>query len=181
MGPGGSKMREFEEFRASLRVVWPKVVGLQGKFPDTLSPSEWFDLKDIFCGIRCMASGTSLVGNSKVMAHSLPQLVPPVDRKYTLTFLFRNGQIANTLESEWIILRRILEDFFYPMLRSSAFMMKAGIWRTQTAKFKWDTSDLKILDNLIIGFSKIQPVASGSHRATVPASSGPKVEWRRAV
>src|SRR5258708_30947795 len=125
-----------------------------------------------------MASGTSLVGNSKVMANLLPQLVPPVDRKYTLTFLFRSGQIANNLQSEWIMLKRILEDCFYPMLRSSGFLMKAGIWRTQTAKFKWDTSVLKILDNLIIGFSKIQPDASVSPKTPAAASSGSDVELR---
>ena len=41
------------------------------------------------------------MGNSKVLAHLLPNLIPPVDREYTLTFLFRNKQVTNGLNEEW--------------------------------------------------------------------------------
>jgi hypothetical protein len=155
MGPGGSKMREFEEFRASLQVVWPAALRLQDKTPGNLNESDWPDLKTVFCGIRCMASGTSLVGNSKVMAHLLPHLIPPVDREYTLKFLFGNGQIRNGIEVEWKKLVQILEGFFYPVAQFPLFQSKAESWLAHNDRFKWDTSHLKILDNLVIGFSKM--------------------------
>ena len=98
MGSRGSKMREFGEFHSSLTLVWPLAAQLQGKIPSELSEGDWNSLKNLFCGIRCMATGTSLVGNSKVLAHLLPNLVPPVDREYTLTFLFGNKQITNDLQ-----------------------------------------------------------------------------------
>jgi hypothetical protein len=164
MGPGGSKMREFEEFRTSLQVVWPATLRLQERAPGNLKETDWADLKTVFCGIRCMASGTSLVGNSKIMAHLLPNLIPPVDREYTLNFLFGNGQVINGIEVEWQKLVQILREFFYPVVQSSLFQSKADVWLTQNDQFKWDTSRLKILDNLVIGFVKMvraQQIAPG--------------------
>jgi hypothetical protein len=155
MGPGGSKMREFEEFRNSLQVVWPAALRLQGKTPADINASDWTELKGVFCGIRCMASGTSLVGNSKVMAHLLPNLIPPVDREYTLKFLFRNDQITNGIEVEWGKIEQVLQDFFYPVAQSPLFQSRAKGWLAHNDRFLWDTSPLKILDNLVIGFSKI--------------------------
>jgi hypothetical protein len=155
MGPGGSKMREFEEFRASLQLVWPIASGLQNKTPGDLNKADWSDLKTIFSGIRCMASGASLVGNSKVMAHLMPRLIPPVDREYTLKFLFGSGQITNGIDVEWKKLAQVLEGFFYPVVRSPLFQAKAEIWLAQSDRFRWDTSHLKILDNVLIGFSKM--------------------------
>jgi hypothetical protein len=155
MGPGGSKMRDFEEFRVSLQVVWPAARRLQAKTLSNLYEPDWSDLKSVFCGIRCMASGTSLVGNSKVMAHLLPQLIPPVDREYMLKFLFRNSQITNDIEVEWKKLVQTLEGFFYPVAQSPLFHSKAENWLVHNDRFKWDTSHLKTLDNLVIGYSKM--------------------------
>jgi hypothetical protein len=68
MGRGGSKMREFEDFKASLKPLWPVVLRLQQAMPESLDEAGWRELREVFCGIRCMSTGTSLVGNSKVMA-----------------------------------------------------------------------------------------------------------------
>jgi hypothetical protein len=155
MGPGGSKMCEFGKFRASLQSVWPTVVSLQAKTPHSLNESDWNSIQEVFSGICCMASKTSLVGNSKVMAHLLPNLVPPVDREYTLKFLFGRGDIRNGIAVEWIRLRLVLEDFFYPVSRSTVFLPKAEEWLQQRNLYKWDTSALKIVDNLLIGLTKI--------------------------
>ena len=157
MGSRGSKMREFGDFQSSLRAVWPLATPLQGKTPNELTESDWECLKSIFCGIRCMATHTSLVGNSKVLAHLLPNLVPPVDREYTLTFLFRNKQIKNDLQAEWEKLKQILQGFFHPVGQDLLFQAKADEWLAQRNQFKWDTSELKILDNLVIGLFPLSP------------------------
>lgn len=155
MGPGGSKMCEFGKFRASLEVVWPIVASLREKTPDTLGEADWSSLQKVFSEICCMASKTSLVGNSKVMAHLLPKLVPPVDREYTLKFLFGRGDITIGTDVEWQKLKRVLEDFFYTVVQSPIFQPKAQEWLTHPDQYKWDTSPLKIVDNLVIGFSKM--------------------------
>lgn len=173
MGPGGSKMRGFAEFSSSLRSIWPTAMLLQRKTPASFNEKDWAELKSVFCDIRCMASGTSLVGNSKVMAHLVPNLIPPVDRAYTLTFLFNHGRIKNGEASEWETLRQVLEGFFYPVVRSPIFQKKAQVWLAH--ENNWDTSELKIVDNLLIGLLRIQRAKHGeaSNRAlgTPPGQS----------
>ncbi|SFI48582.1 hypothetical protein SAMN04515618_1304 [Collimonas sp. OK307] len=148
-------MREFNEFSDSLSHVWPIAMQLQDRTPYNLNTSDWDNLKLVFSKIRCMASGTSLVGNSKIMAHLLPNLIPPVDRQYTLKFLFGNAQIKNGIDLEWHKLLLILGNFFYPIVRSQIFQSKIEKWNAQGGQFRWDTSPLKMVDNLIIGLSKI--------------------------
>jgi hypothetical protein len=158
MGRGGSKMREFKDFEDSLNALWPVVLRLQQATPEGLSHSGWRELGEVFRGIRCMATGTSLVGNSKVMAHALPNLVAPVDREYTLRFLFGTTNIFNDLEREWEKLEVILRDFFYSVVRAEPFKRKAREWQESRAEFRWDTSPLKIVDNLVIGLLKSEGV-----------------------
>jgi hypothetical protein len=164
MGRGGSKMREFETFRASLEPLWPAVLRLQRAAPEGLGEAGWREMGEVFRGIRCMATGTSLVGNSKVMAHALPNLVAPVDREYTLRFLFGSTNIANDLEREWEKLQMILRGFFYPILRAESFQLKAREWQDRRAEFRWDTSRLKIADNLVIGLRKSEGVDETEQR-----------------
>jgi hypothetical protein len=154
MGRGGSKMREFDAFATSMGAIWPLVLKLRGRLPHELDEHDWDDLKCMFFKLEAMQTHTSLVGNSKVLAHALPRLVAPVDRGYTLAFLFRTGQIHNDMEAEWNKLRQILENFFYPVSRSEAFTTHAETWMKESKKFKWDTSLLKVIDNLIIGLQK---------------------------
>jgi hypothetical protein len=153
MGTGGSKMLEFDEFAASIKSVWQRVLKLQSRTPDQLGEGDWDEIAGIFFGLNAMRSSTSLVGNSKIMAHALPKLVTPVDREYTLTLLFGKKDIRNEKKSEWDTLRKILEHFFYPISSTTAFSTKAEAWMKAPAH-KWDTSPLKVLDNLIIGFQK---------------------------
>jgi hypothetical protein len=151
MGSGGSKMCKFEKFEQSLIPLWPIILRLQQVLPKNLDVQGWRDLKKVFCGICCMDSKTILVGNSKVMAHALPNLVPPIDRHYTLRFLYKNETIINGTEWEWERLQAILQGFFYPVVESELFISQSKEWNDK--QYLWDTSPLKIVDNLIIGWT----------------------------
>lgn len=99
-----------------------------------------------------MASGTSLIGNSKVLAHLLPNLVSPIDRAYTLFFLFGSNGFQNDLEYEWKLMRKIHEEFYHPISNNQNFQSKAKEWMEyMDNKYQWDTSLLKTIDNLVIG------------------------------
>jgi hypothetical protein len=156
MGPGGSKMRAFDEFRASVEPLEEKIVKAQGFAPAEMNEDAWCILKEIFCALRIMASGTSLVGNSKVMHHMLPNIVAPIDREYTLRYLYGNTTIANDLGKEWQTMREILFGFFIPVATDSTFAAKAENW--MAAQKPWDTSVMKVIDNLLIGARKPEPV-----------------------
>ena len=173
MGRGGSKMLDFDSFRNSLRALWPTILELQKVPPNEIGKNDWRRLEKIFRELRCMASATSLVGNSKVMAHALPNLIPPVDREYTLRFLFGRTDIVNGIDIEWLKLEKILKEFFYPMSLAESFLLKSDEWTKNSTHFKWDTSPLKIVDNLIIGFIKInRSVDSNDHSKGSGVGSG---------
>jgi hypothetical protein len=154
MGSGGSKMCDFEPFRASIFQIWPQAKELQRISFTDVDVRRWEMLRNIFYSIRCMATGTSLVGNSKVLAHLLPNLVPPIDRQYTLNFLYGNGRIVNGLDHEWSKFHEILDRFFYPLATEERIERSFDSWFGKE-EFKWDTSLIKVLDNLIIGVVKL--------------------------
>jgi len=154
MGKGGSKMLPFDEFWTSLQAATAKVTRARSIDPAVMSKDDWSVLESIFKTIRVMASKTSVVGNSKVMAHLVPNAVVPVDREYTLKFLFRNGNITNDLDKEWLLFRKIHEEFFYPIANDRTFRSMAARWMTDQDGWPWDTSILKVVDNLVIGAMK---------------------------
>jgi len=155
MGKGGSKMKSFKVFSQSIEDLHSQIVEAQEyDFPE-MNDHKWTLLKEIFNGIDVMASGTSLVGNSKVMHHMLPRIVPPIDREYTLWYLFGNKTIKNDLEGEWELMKKIISGFFIPVFSNREFESMAKGWITRKDEYPWDTSLMKIVDNLIIGSKKL--------------------------
>jgi hypothetical protein len=152
MGSGGSKMCAFADFRDSVERLEDKIVCAQGFKPETIDEAGWALLKGVFTGVRIMASKTLLVGNSKVMHHMMPSIVPPIDREYTLRYLCGNTMIANDPENEWQTMRALISGFFIPVATDTAFAAKAERWIA--ARRPWDTSVMKVIDNLLIGSRK---------------------------
>lgn len=165
MGSSGSKMQPFEVFQASMLRLREKIARAKLIRHESVTEEDWTVLREIFGGIRVMASGTLLVGNSKVMAHLLPNIVPPIDREYTLKFLRGHGQIRNGMDHEWPLMRRIIEGFFIPVARDKGFRSQAELWIADEQRYPWDTSLLKVIDNLVIGAMKAR--ASGSESVRV--------------
>ena len=142
----------------SFGVLSQSVQALNGRIAEAqkfdfheMTDIKWAILKEIFCGIKVMASGTTLVGNSKVMHHMLPNVIPPIDREYTLWFLLRKTTIRNDLETEWLLMKEIISYFFIPLASDAAFYSKAEQWIKRNEDYPWDTSVLKVVDNLVIG------------------------------
>ncbi|MDO9579600.1 MAG: hypothetical protein Q7J06_03400, partial [Bacteroidales bacterium] len=100
MGSGGSKMQSFDNFAQSVEPLNDKITEAQSFDFHEMTDIKWTVLKEIFQGVKVMASGTTLVGHSKVMHHMLPNVIPPIDREYTLWFLHGNTTIKNDLENE---------------------------------------------------------------------------------
>jgi len=154
MGKGGSKMKSFDTFRRSVESLKDKISEAQKFDPRKMNAEGWALLKEIFQGITIMASGASLVGNSKVMHHMMPNIVPPIDREYTLRYLRGNTNISNDLGHEWQIMKGIISDFFIPVACDAEFGSKASKWMASQDEYPWDTSVLKVVDNLVIGSKK---------------------------
>jgi hypothetical protein len=155
MGKGGSKMQSFDTFRRSIEVLGDRLTEAQTFNFREMNDRKWALLRDIFQSLAVMASGTSIVGNSKVMHHILPNIVPPIDREYTLWYLVGNKSIKNDLDSEWKLMKDIISDFFIPVASNREFELTAIGWIARKDQYPWDTSLLKIVDNLVIGSKKV--------------------------
>jgi hypothetical protein len=156
MGKGGSKMRPFEEFRESILACAVDVAKATTINLASIGDGDWQCLKNLFMNIRVMKSDTMLVGNSKVMAHLVPAIVPPIDREYTLRHLLGNKTIRNNPEHVWSLLKTLMESFFLPVVQDSGFRLRAQNWVSNQERYPWDTSLMKVVDNLLIGARKKQ-------------------------
>jgi hypothetical protein len=153
---GGPKMQSFEVFAGSIETIKESV--LQGREIDyrNVTEADWRLLEKIFRGIDVMATASSLVGNSKVMAHMMPNIIPPIDREYTLEYLTGNKNIKNGLDNEWALMKNIISEFFVPVGCDPQFIVLANNWVSMQSQYPWDTSVFKVIDNLVIGASKLE-------------------------
>lgn len=151
MGRKGSKMQSFDVFRQSIELVKDRIAEAQRFDLREMNEHGWDCLEEIFRGVKVMASGTTLVGNSKVMHHMLPNIIPPIDREYTLWFTRGNTNLKNDLDYEWQVMKDIISKVFIPVACDGGFRAMADRWMARKQEYPWDTSYLKIVDNLIIG------------------------------
>jgi len=154
MGKGGSKMQPFERFQRSIELLTDKISTAQTFDFRSMDDASWAVVKSVFQGIDIMASRTSLVGHSKVLHHMMPNIVPPIDREYTLRQLRGNTNIQNDLDKEWSTLQEIVSGFFVPVASDVGFHRKASEWIAHQEQYPWDTSVMKVVDNLLIGSQK---------------------------
>jgi len=83
------------------------------------------------------------------MAHLLPHLIAPVDREHFLRFL-GICSVPSSAEKQWALFKKIHCDFCYPVASDKNFLKEAKVWLNKK-DYAWDTSILKIVDNLVIG------------------------------
>ncbi len=148
-GKSGPKMQSFDIFKNSIIEIKKLIERARKINYSSITDVDWELLRKIFCNIQIMASGANLVGNSKAMAHLCPNIIPPIDRKYTLTYLEENNP---DLKEEWNLMRKIIENFFIPVAKDNKFITMAKEWISNNqSQYLWDTSIFKVIDNLIIG------------------------------
>ncbi len=109
---------------------------------------------DLFRAINVMTTGTSIVGNSKVFHHLLPNIVPPIDRRYTLKFLFGQESAVNNMDAAWRTVQTIIADFFAPLIHNPKTEALIGRWIDRSKEFQWDILPMKVIDNLVLGAQK---------------------------
>ena len=113
MGPGGAKLADFDVFIKSIRDQKIQIGNLEGRALFKLSEEDLNNITDILWqilnNIRASASATKLVANSKALHHILPNLVPPIDREYTLRFFYDNKTISGKDEQ---LFREIYPQFY---------------------------------------------------------------------
>ena len=103
--------------------------------------------------INVSESGSKLVSASKVLCHILPNLVPPMDRRYTLKFMRRTIDVQGENAKKKIAREKNVAIEFIKEMK--AFIDgEYGVRMKKECKDPFDTSLPKIFDNLIVAFIK---------------------------
>jgi hypothetical protein len=102
MDSRGAKLKGFESFVRGIRSNREQIVNLSTYTLDSLVEQDEDSVMRVISNIWQVilaigvAQGKSqLVAGSKTLHHLLPDLVPPIDRRYTLKFFFDRTNIAN--------------------------------------------------------------------------------------
>ena len=152
MGSRGAKMVHFSDFYDSVISTWGAIEEAKTFNHQSMTGNEWQLVHKIYEAIQIMEGKTHIVGKSKVMAHLLPKIIAPVDRQYTLDYLHGNKGI-NT-DNQWDLMKLIMTNFYQPIDKDDAFQRFANELIGKNNGIGWNTSRLKIIDNLVIGAIK---------------------------
>jgi len=158
MGPGNAKLRDFSEFALNARTMFERAAAFYGRsILDLDDPSARDVGRQIGRVIEAHKGDAGLtlaesvlVANSKALHHFLPDLVPPVDRAYSLMFFFQRtdapGSAAETFE--------VIFPWFAAVARQNARGIRDAVACADRSggACRWDTSHGKVLDNALMGW-----------------------------
>jgi hypothetical protein len=150
MGDTKTKMVSFAIFKNSIITLAPQLKELQmlglDQFEDI--PLEILQkLQDICFQLQASVSNSRIVGNSKTLAHLLPNLTPPIDRQYTIRFFAKTLSNFKNLQEE-------IE--FYNHITHKCYEFIQILKKDTNIKIddQFNSSLPKIFDNLLMVFLK---------------------------
>jgi hypothetical protein len=168
MGSGGAKLCEMGRFRGSIEKQIVKILALQGLKIDEIRvdqlPQVSSQVWEIIQNLEAGTQGVKIVAGSKVLHHILPELVPPIDREYTLNFFYSNKNINRP---EKTIFLELFTQFHY-----LAITQRNVIARMIRQGGCMNTSTTKVIDNAIVGYVLMNvKYMSNAEKIVHPSSS----------
>ena len=149
MGNTKTKMVGYSQFQESILQFETQLRQLKDlQIQDfKTEPFDVFEkLVELCFAFKVSVSESKLVGNSKTLAHILPNLVPPIDRQYTIRFFSEN--LFNFRGDEEI------KYFRHIISRMYQFTEVIREDRSISLDLIFNTSYPKIFDNLIMAYIK---------------------------
>ncbi len=142
-----ARLAEFDYFKDMVKGSSKLIKKLEKEELDNLRRNSIFeDIEKLMYSLENICKQkTKIVTFSKTMHFMLPDLFVPVDRTYTLNFFRGHGNIPEKLKSQYWL--------YDNLLRSYAKLSKKHNFRGY--KGKWNKNIPKTLDNLIIGYQKL--------------------------
>ena len=158
MGPMGAKLSNFEIISSNFARQVDAVKKHETKKLAEVSaeelPAITGTLWNIISGLKISASQTQIVAGSKALHHIVPDLVPPIDREYTIQFVY--GYKRNTpSQAEFA---RILATF-HTVANSLGQHLEDIVRTCRDDRSQMDTSATKLIDNAIVGYALLHPYA----------------------
>ena len=168
MGATSTKMVEFSEFKMSVLENRTILEKLKSKSMARLSTSGYAEmlnsLDTAFKSLKVSKSKAMIVAHAKTLAHILPNLIPPIDRQYTIRFFTQDHSKFFGKDGKYTAVLipenkdHQLEQFKDYALRIHRLHEKCSakhLLKIDAAIF--NTSVPKIMDNLIMCYVKSVP------------------------
>jgi hypothetical protein len=144
MNSRGAKLEAFETFKKSITNNKSKILSLDNVFIENISEKDFSLLKQLFIDLKLTAhKKPKLITFSKTLHFLLPNLVVPIDRKYTLNFFYGNTNIPKNDDRQFEIYKTI-------QLEYSKYSKMFDLNKYQTGI--WNKNHTKIMDNMVIGY-----------------------------
>jgi hypothetical protein len=147
MGRQKAKVGDFAEITtalsdeaAALEQLWPlRITALDEIAAREVAALAW----QVIAHIRVSTSRTQIVAGSKFLHHLLPDLIAPIDRRYTFRFFIGYGAVTND---------RISFLDWFPKLASIGTRCRGSIHSAIARAGFMATGEAKVIDNAIMGF-----------------------------
>jgi len=151
---GKARLEKFIIFRESVLENLDLLTELSQAKLEELEVNETSNIEQnlttLFANLKVMESKSKLVGISKTLHHLLPNLVLPIDRRYTLNFFYEE-KFKNSVQ-----IRGDERETFLEIFRSSHYISRKLTLNKKDLTDTWDTSIPKLIDNAIIGFVELE-------------------------
>ncbi len=162
-----TKLHEYNDFKDSILKYKDKMQSfIENNFSD-MEHSDYMtiieSLKEIYQGLNVSISNSTIVANSKALAHILPNLIPPIDRQYTIRFFTqdRDEFFYNNGKYRLVNLPGELEKQFelFVDVCGKIKILFDNIDRSiiEINKETFNTSYPKVMDNVIMAYVKSIP------------------------
>ncbi len=102
-------------------------------------------LKNVFCNLKVMESKRRIVGVSKTLHFLIPDLVMPIDGKFTMLYFYGYNKYSDDAEIEF----KAFKDIFVNTVEIAS---RLNLTEKDVDGKGWNTSIPKLIDNVIIGF-----------------------------
>jgi len=149
MGKTNTKLVDFEEFKNSILENKDKILKLENiritQINTNIEGTNHImeSINELINNLKISKAKTKLIFNSKTLHHLLPNLIPPIDKQYTLSF-FYNSKSPSHIENCF--------SEIYPKFIEIANCCKDIIIEMTKEGKGFNTSETKVIDNAIIGY-----------------------------
>lgn len=150
MNQRGAKLTSIDNFGKSLLENKSDLVELHERklhlinierIPDQVIES----LRKVFCNLAVMESKRRIVGVSKTLHFLIPDLVMPIDGKFTMLYFYGYNKYSDDAEIEF----KTFNDIFVNTIEIKS---RLNLTELDVDGKGWNTSIPKLIDNVIIGF-----------------------------
>jgi hypothetical protein len=153
MNGRGAKLSEIDKFKKTIRENKKIIKSLEKYKLINLKEKELVleKLKILFFNLDLTETKSKIVTFSKTLHFILPELIVPIDRKYTLDFFYNNKQIPTdknkkkNCEKQFKIFEELFEKFIEI---SKVYNLNKYLDKI------WHVTPTKVIDNAIIGYNK---------------------------